>query len=77
MATQGGAIGRVLLVGALLVAAHVCLSRQRKDLAFWFQQERAPRAKPEQNLESGRNWRTLVRFAVYLVAWYPVPGSET
>jgi TIR domain len=77
MATQGGAIGRVLLVVAFLVAAYVWLSRQRKGLAFWLPQERAGREKPEQNLGPGRNWRTLIVFAVYLLIWYLVLGVET
>ena len=70
MATQGGAIGQVLLVLAFLVAAYVWLSRQRNDLAFWFPQERASREKPEQSLAPGRNWRTLIVVTVYVFAWY-------
>ena len=77
MAAQGGAIGRVLLVVAFLVAAYVWLGRQRKGLAFWFPQERAGREKPEQTLAPGRNWRTLVVFAVYLLVWYLVLGVES
>jgi hypothetical protein len=77
MATQGGAIGRVLLVVAFLVAAYVWLSRQREDLAFWFPQEPAGREKPEQNLAPVRSWRTLIVFAVYLLVWYMVLIVET
>ena len=56
MATQQGDIVRVALVFvAFLVVSYVWLSRQRKDLAFWFPQERdraretgaEPCARPE------------------------------
>jgi hypothetical protein len=51
MATQGGAIGRVLLVVAFLVSAYVWLSWQREDLAFWFPQE------PAGARSRSRTWR--------------------
>ena len=77
MATQQGAIVRVALVFAFLVASYVWLSRQRSDLAFWFPQEPIGREKPEQSLAPGRNWRTLGMFTAYLFVWFLVLGGVT
>lgn len=77
MVTRDGAIARVLLVAAFLVAAYIWLSRQRANVAFWFPLEQAGRENPQQSLAPGRNWRTLIMLAVYLIAWFVVLGGET
>jgi hypothetical protein len=71
------AIGRVLLVVAASVAAFAWWSWRRKELGFWFPQQRGEREKPGQSLSPGRNWRTLIVFAVYLFAGYLVLEGVT
>ena len=66
------AIVRVLLALAAPVAAFAWWSWRRKEIAFWFPQQRAEREESGQSLAPGRNWRTLIVFSVYLFAWYLV-----
>lgn len=72
MVMQEGAIGQALLVLAAPVAAFVWMAWRRRELDFWFPQERAERERPGQSLAPSRNWRTLTAFAVYLIVWYVV-----